>query len=52
MSAAAIAEVEHRVRTGDRVDVMFQNHSPEQTVVEIEVAGEDDICTGIHQAVK
>lgn len=52
MSAAAVSEVEHRFRTGDRVDVMFQNHSPERTVVEIEVAGEDNICIGIKQAVK
>jgi hypothetical protein len=52
MSAAAEAFVEHRFRTGDRVDVMFQNHEPERTVVEIEVAGEQNICTGIHQAIK
>lgn len=52
MSAAALALVEHRFRTGDRVDVMFQNHEPERTVVEIEIAGEDNICTGIHQAIK
>jgi len=52
MSTAAEALVEHRFRTGDRVDVMFHNHEPERTVVEIEVAGEDNICTGIHQAIK
>jgi hypothetical protein len=52
MSTAAEAFVEHRFRTGDRVDVMFQNHEPERTVVEIEVAGEENICTGIHQAIK
>ncbi len=52
MSAAAVPEVEHRFRTGDRVDVMFQNHWPERTVVEIEVSGEQNICTGIHQAIK
>ena len=52
MSHAAEAFVEHRFRTGDRVDVMFQNHEPERTVIEIEVAGEENICTGIHQAVK
>jgi hypothetical protein len=52
MSAAAIPLIEHRFRTGDRVDVMFENHEPERTVVEIEVAGEDNVCTGIHQAIK
>lgn len=52
MSSAAKALVEHRFRTGDRVDVMFQNHEPERTVIEVEIAGEANICTGIHQAVK
>jgi hypothetical protein len=52
MSHAALALVEHRFRTGDRVDIMFHNHEPERTVVEIEVAGEENICTGIHQAIK
>lgn len=52
MSRAALALVEHRFRTGDRVDVMFHNHAPERTVVEIEVVGEENICTGIHQAIK
>jgi len=52
LSKDAVAFVEHRFRTGDRVDVMFQNHWPERTVVEVEVAGVDNICTGIHQAIK
>jgi hypothetical protein len=52
MSSAAQAFVEHQFRTGDRVDVLFHNHEPQRTVVEIEVAGEDNICTGIHQAIK
>jgi hypothetical protein len=52
MSSVAQALVEHRFRTGDRVDVMFENHEPARTVVEIEVAGEENICTGIHQAIK
>lgn len=52
MSHDAMPFVEHKFRTGDRVDVMFQNHWPERTVVEIEVAGEENICTGIHQAIK
>jgi hypothetical protein len=52
MSNDATPMVEHRFRTGDRVDLMFHNHSPERTVIEIEVAGEENVCTGIHQAVK
>lgn len=52
MSHDAMPFVEHKFRTGDRVDLMFQNHWPERTVVEIEVAGEENICTGIHQAIK
>lgn len=52
MSWAAQALVEHQFRTGDRVDVMFHNHEPERTVVEVELAGEENICTGIHQAIK
>ncbi len=51
-TAAALALVEHRFRTGDRVDVMLQNHEPERTVVEIEIAGEANICTGIHRVIK
>jgi hypothetical protein len=52
MSEAAQALVEHQFRTGDRVDVLFHNHEPQRTVIEIEVAGEENICTGIHQAIK
>jgi hypothetical protein len=52
MSNAAEARVEYRFVTGDRVDVLFENHLPDRTVVEIEVEGEDNICVGIHQAVK
>lgn len=52
LSTKASAFIEHPFRTGDRVDVMFENHWPDRTVVEVEVEGEDNICTGIHQAVK
>lgn len=52
LSAAAQPFVEHRFQTGDRVDVMFENHLPDRTVVEVEIAGEDNICVGIHQAIK
>jgi hypothetical protein len=52
LSAAAVPRVEYGFRTGDRVDLLFENHSPERTVIEIEVDGEANVCTGIHQAVK
>lgn len=52
MSESAKVLVEHRFRTGDRVDILFQNHWPERTVIEIEIAGEENIATGIHQAIK
>ena len=52
LSAAAIPHVEYRFATGDRVDVMFENHLPDRTVIEIEVDGEPEICIGIHQAIK
>lgn len=52
LSAEALPHVEYRFQTGDRVDVMFENHLPDRTVVEVEVAGEQNICVGIHQAIK
>jgi hypothetical protein len=52
MSEQALAQVEYRFQTGDRVDVMFENHLPDRTVIEVEIAGEDNICVGIHQAIK
>ena len=52
LSAAAIPHVEYQFATGDRVDVMFENHLPDRTVIEIEVAGEREICVGVHQAIK
>jgi hypothetical protein len=51
-SAAAIAHIEYPFATGDRVDVMFENHMPDRTVIEVEVEGERQICVGIHQAIK
>lgn len=52
LSAAAIAHVEYPFATGDQVDVMFENHLPDRTVIEVEVEGEREICIGIHQAIK
>jgi hypothetical protein len=52
LSAAAQAHVEYLFQTGDRVDVMFTNHLPDRTVVEVEIEGEANVCVGIHQAIK
>lgn len=52
LSAAATPHVEYSFATGDRVDVMFENHQPDRTVVEVEVDGEQNICVGILQAIK
>ena len=52
LSPTASSHVEYSFATGDRVDVMFKNHLPDRTVVEIEVDGERNICVGIHQAIK
>lgn len=52
LSDQALSLVEHRFQTGDRVDVMFENHAPERTVVEVEIEGEDNVCVGVHQAIK
>ncbi len=52
LSAAAVAHVEYSFATGDRVDVMFENHLPDRTVVEVEVEGERQLCIGVHQAIK
>ena len=52
LSSAAIARIEYPFATGDRVDVMFENHMPDRTVIEVEVEGEREVCIGIHQAIK
>jgi hypothetical protein len=52
LSAAARSTVEYGFRTGDRVDVLYENHAPERTVIEVEIEGEENVCVGIHQAVK
>jgi hypothetical protein len=48
----AQSTIEYAFRTGDRVDILFENHSPLRSVAEIELQGEENICTGIHQAIK
>jgi hypothetical protein len=52
LSSQASAHVEYPFATGDRVDVLFENHLPERTVVEVEVAGEQNVCVGVLQAIK
>lgn len=52
MRREAASRLEYRFQTGDRVDVMFENHDPVRCVAEIEVEGEQNICVGIHQAIK
>ena len=52
MSPEANSNVEYSFDTGDRVDVMFQNHQPDRTVVEVEVEGATQIRIGILQAIK
>lgn len=52
LSANATPHVEYSFLTGDRVDVLFENHKPDRTVVEVEVAGEQNIVIGVQQAVK
>jgi hypothetical protein len=52
LGSSAVAKVEYPFVTGDRVDVLFENRFPDRTVVEVEVEGEQNICIGIHQAVK
>lgn len=51
-SLSAVPCVEYQFKTGDRVDLMFKNHFPERTVVEIEVEGRENLLVGVHQAVK
>lgn len=52
LSPAATSHVEYSFATGDRVDVLFKNHLPDRTVVEVEVQGDDNVCVGVMQAIK
>lgn len=51
-SARAVPRVEYQFATGDRVDLIFENHHPERTVAEVEVEGRDNLLIGVQQAVK
>jgi len=48
----ATSEIEHPFCTGDRVDVLFNNHGPKRCVVEVELEAPEQIYIGIHQAIK
>jgi len=52
VSLAATTHLEYSFRTGDRVDMLFDNHVPNRTVVEIEVEGEPELVIGVEQALK
>lgn len=52
LSPNAAADVEHLFVTGDRVDVLFNNHGPLRTVCEIELDKPEGILIGVHQAIK
>ncbi len=48
----AVFELEHEFCTGDRVDLVFENHRPVRAVVEAELGGEANLIVGVHQAIK
>lgn len=50
--ADATSHIEYEFATGDRVDVMFENHRPYRSVVEVEVDGEEHLLIGVAQALK
>ena len=52
LSPDARATLEYRFSTGDRVDVLFENHGPLRAAVEVELEGDHELCVGIHQALK
>ncbi|MCB2229880.1 hypothetical protein KQH82_04125 [bacterium] len=47
-----LGTTERLFRTGDRVDVLIEDPDCSDAVIEVEVSGEDNIVTGIHQAIK
>ncbi len=52
LSPQATPELEHEFVTGDRVDLIFNNHGPLRTVVEAELDTAEGILVGVHQAIK
>ena len=51
-SPEAKPHVEYSFATGDRVDLLFENHHPDRTVVEVEIEGEQNVAVGVLQAIK
>jgi len=51
-SPTAVSHIEYPFATGDRVDVLVENHRPDRTVVEIEIDGANNVNVGIQQAIK
>jgi len=47
-----VCKIARAVHRGDPVDVMFENHLPDRTVVEVEVEGKRHLCIGVRQAMK
>jgi hypothetical protein len=52
MRPDAVSELEHEFCTGDRVDLLLENHRPLRAVVEVELGGEQNLIVGVHQAIK
>jgi len=52
MRSDAVSELEQLFCTGDRVDLLFDNHRPLRAVVEVELGGEQNLIVGVHQAIK
>ncbi len=52
LSPDARPSIEFGFRTGDRVDVLFDNHGPRRAAVEVEVEGARELEVGVHQAIK
>lgn len=52
LSPEAESRIEHRFCTGDRVDVLYNNHGPQRSVIEVELDQPASITIGVHQAIK
>jgi len=44
LSDRVVASLEYSFRTGDRVDILFENHGPRIAAVEVELEGEENMC--------
>jgi hypothetical protein len=52
LSPEAESKIEHQFCTGDRVDVLYNNHGPQRSVIEVELDQPAGITIGVHQAIK